>query len=445
MNILLINHYAGSPRHGMEMRPYHLAREWVRAGHRVQVIAASYSHARTRQPQIGWRVKRERIDGVDYRWMPTPAYDGNGARRGLNIAAFLAGLWRDSGRIARRFDPDAVIASSTYPLDVWVAQRIARVAGARFVYEVHEPWPLAPVERGVLAPTHPFVRLCQRAEDHALGHADAVVSMLPKADEHFAAHGLDLQRLHIVPNGIALESVTQGAPLESVALVDHLARQREGGRVIVGYVGPHGRAQSLDALLDAADELRHEPVAIVMVGDGSERARLLARVQSESLPNVAMFPSVPAAQLPSLRAAFDLSYVGWRRSPLHRFGVAAQMLLEAMAAARPVVHAVEAGHDPVAEAGCGLSVRPESGGALAAGIRTLALCSATQRESLGRRGREHVARYHAYPVLARRFLRALQDPVDGVASGPPSMPMSQPASEPPISLPADQAGDDRKP
>ena len=30
MNILLINHYAGSPQHGMEYRPYYLAREWVR-------------------------------------------------------------------------------------------------------------------------------------------------------------------------------------------------------------------------------------------------------------------------------------------------------------------------------------------------------------------------------------------------------------------------------
>ena len=30
MNILLINHYAGSPQYGMEYRPYYLAREWVK-------------------------------------------------------------------------------------------------------------------------------------------------------------------------------------------------------------------------------------------------------------------------------------------------------------------------------------------------------------------------------------------------------------------------------
>ena len=53
LNILLINHYAGTPSLGMEYRPYYLAREWVRAGHRVTVVAANFSHVRTHQPQAG--------------------------------------------------------------------------------------------------------------------------------------------------------------------------------------------------------------------------------------------------------------------------------------------------------------------------------------------------------------------------------------------------------
>ena len=38
LNILLINHYAGTPSLGMEYRPYYLAREWVRAGHAVVAL-----------------------------------------------------------------------------------------------------------------------------------------------------------------------------------------------------------------------------------------------------------------------------------------------------------------------------------------------------------------------------------------------------------------------
>ncbi|MEG1323444.1 MAG: glycosyltransferase WbuB, partial [Janthinobacterium sp.] len=52
MNILLINHYAGSPHHGMEYRVYYLAREWVRLGHKVQLLAAAQTPVRARPPHL---------------------------------------------------------------------------------------------------------------------------------------------------------------------------------------------------------------------------------------------------------------------------------------------------------------------------------------------------------------------------------------------------------
>ena len=63
MRLLLVNHYAGSPALGMEFRPYYLAREWVRAGHAVQIVAADHSHVRTVQPPAGDSVE----DGIAYR------------------------------------------------------------------------------------------------------------------------------------------------------------------------------------------------------------------------------------------------------------------------------------------------------------------------------------------------------------------------------------------
>lgn len=52
MRILIINHYAGSPRLGMEYRPYYLAQHWIKKGHDVTIIASSHSHVRTFQPEI---------------------------------------------------------------------------------------------------------------------------------------------------------------------------------------------------------------------------------------------------------------------------------------------------------------------------------------------------------------------------------------------------------
>ena len=409
MNILLINHYAGSPRDGMEYRPYYLAREWVRAGHHVQIVAAAYSHVRSRQPAMPGRsrVLDEAIDGIAYRWLPAPAYVGNGIGRVGNIWAFLSRLWRDSKVLVHEFRPDVVIASSTYPMDIWVARRIARLARAKLVYEVHDLWPASPIELAGMSPKHPFIRLCQKAENDAYRDADVVVSMLPKVAAHMRAHGLDLRKLHIVPNGIAMDE-WQGEPAPLVpALAAQLAALETAGRTIVGYAGSHGLPNALDVLLDAAALLRGTALSFVLVGDGHEKLRLERRVRDEGLANVLMLPPIPKAQIPTLLAAFDIAYIGWQRVPIYRFGIAPNKLMDYMMAARPVLHSVEAGNDPVAEAGCGLTVAPESSAAVADGLLALAACTPDERAAMGERGRAFVIANHSYRALAQRFLDAV--------------------------------------
>ncbi|MBL8314799.1 MAG: glycosyltransferase family 4 protein [Rubrivivax sp.] len=403
MNLLLVNHYAGTPALGMEYRPYYLAREWVRSGHSVQVLAANHSHVRTRQPACG----DELIDGIAYRWYATPAYVGNGLGRAKNIWAFLRAVWHDTPRILREFKPDVVIASSTYPMDIWVARRLARQAKARLVYEVHDLWPLSPVELAGMSPRHPFIQVCQRAEEDAYRDADVVVSMLPCVHEHMASHGLDLRKLHIVPNGITLDE-WEGTPTAlDAGPTMALATARAAGHAVVGYAGSMGQPNALDTLLDAASLMRGQPFSFVLVGSGHEATRLAQRVRDEGLTQVHFLPPIPKAQVPAFLAGVDIAYIGWQRVPIYRFGIAPNKLMDYMMARCVVLHSVEAGNDPVAEAGCGLTVAPESPAAVAQGLRQLAALPVAERLAMGERGREFVLAHHTYPVLARRFLQAL--------------------------------------
>jgi glycosyltransferase involved in cell wall biosynthesis len=404
MRLLYINHYAGNPSLGMEYRPYYLAREWVRAGHQVLIVAASHSHVRARQPAPGDEV----VDGIAYRWLATPAYDGNGVGRAWNIAVFLSRLWLRAGALARQFRPDAVIASSTYPMDIWVARRIARLSRARLVFEVHDLWPLSPIEVSGMSPRHPFIRLCAKAESDAYRDADVVVSMLPKVGDYMASRGLDLRKLHIVANGVAPEDWTlapQPLRADVAAAIDRLRAQ---GRAVLGYAGSMGLPNALDVLLDAAAYLREHAVGIVLVGDGTERERLARRIAAEGLDHVQLLAPIPKAQVPSFLGAVDAAYIGWRRAPIYRFGIAPNKLMDYMMAGCAVVHGVEAGNDPVAESGCGVSVAPESAQAAAEGIERLLKLPAAARRAMGERGRAFVQAHHTGPVLARRFVEALQ-------------------------------------
>ena len=186
MNILIINHYAGSPTLGMEFRPYYMAREWLKMDHATRIVGASFSHLRKTQPSV----KQETVDGISYSWIKTNRYHGNGLGRICSMFAFIGKLLLGYKRLLRDFVPDVVIASSTYPLDNYVAYRIARHYGSKMVYEIHDLWPLSPMELGGYSAKHPFIRVMQRAEDFAYRHCDAVVSMLPKAADHCNEHGL---------------------------------------------------------------------------------------------------------------------------------------------------------------------------------------------------------------------------------------------------------------
>jgi glycosyltransferase involved in cell wall biosynthesis len=414
LKILLINHYAGSPELGMEFRPYYLAREWVRLGHRVQILAASYSHVRARQPAVGDQPKNENIDGIEYRWYPTRPYQGNGLGRVRNIWEFLKQVWNDTDRVIRDMKPDVVIASSTYPMDIWVARRMARRCKARLVFEVHDLWPLSPIELSGMSPKHPFARLCFKAESDAYRDADTVISMLPVVHTYMASRGLDLDKLAIVPNGISPDDWADKPYPIGGDLAGTLATARAVGETVVGYAGSMGEPNALDTLLDAAALLRPDPVGgklrFVLVGDGHLRAHLEERVRKERLTNVTMLAPIPKLQVPAMLAQVDIAYIGWQRVPIYRFGIAPNKLMDYMMAGRAVLHSVEAGNDPVAEAGCGVTVAPQDPRAVADGLLKMMRLAPAARAVMGQRGREFVMARHTYPVLAKRFLDALNGP-----------------------------------
>ena len=122
MNIIYLEHYAGSPKHGMEFRPYFMAKRWVDVGHTVTMVASSYSHLRTKNPDLkGQPYMEEMMDGIRWFWIAGPQYSGNGVGRIKNILSFLNGVNRYQKQICAVGKPNVVIASSTYPLDIYPA------------------------------------------------------------------------------------------------------------------------------------------------------------------------------------------------------------------------------------------------------------------------------------------------------------------------------------
>ena len=409
MNILIINHYAGSPDMGMEFRPYYLAREWQKLGHKVLIVGGTYSHLRKKQPQ---KAGSQIIDGIEYLWLKTPPYHGNGVKRFLSMLMFTAKLWCMTKKIVSTFHPDAVIASSTYPLDNYPARRIARKSGGKYIYEIHDLWPLSPMELGGMSKRHPFIVMMQKAENYAYRHCDSVVSILPKAKEHCMAHGLPKNRFFHVPNGIVEEDWNHPEPLpdEHKGLI---AKLRDEGRFLVGFAGAHGLANSLGTLIDAALLLKDDNISVLLVGTGQEKENLMRYVSEKGADNVFFLPPVSKFAVPEFLKRMDVLYIGLQRQSLFRFGISPNKIFDYMMAAKPIINAIEAGNDPVSEAGCGISVPAENPPRVADAIAEMQAMSEEERRKMGKNGQAYILKNHTYSVLANSFIEIIETLVKG--------------------------------
>lgn len=406
MRIMLINHYAGGPHLGMEHRPFLLAREWIRAGHEVVIVAAGFAHTRTHQPYIHNRMTETSHEGVRYLFFRTPSYSGNSLKRVWNMGVFIRKLWFRASYLSKRFRPEVVIASSTYPLDIWPARRIARLSNARLVFEVHDLWPLSPMELGGYSASHPYIQLLQKAENFAYRNSDRVVSLLPCTLPHMTAHGMDPEKFRYVPNGVLPEEWDPSVPVpaEHQQIIDAC---RAEGKKIVGYTGAMGVANALEPFIEAMALVKDLPVAFLLVGQGPEKDALQGLGKSLSINNIYFAPNVPKAELPALLRQMDFLYVGFRKQALYRFGVSPNKIFDYMMAGKPIIQAIEACNNPVAEAGCGMAIPADNPEAIAEAIRQLCNSSAGELAEMGKAGRSHVMEHHHYRKLAEYFLEGL--------------------------------------
>jgi glycosyltransferase involved in cell wall biosynthesis len=407
MRILYINHYAGSPWHGMEYRPHYLARQWVRMGHDVIIVAASTSHVRSRAPNMSSRVTEETIDSVRYMWLKTPSYSGNDVRRAINMASFILSLYRIKSSLLQRFSPNVVIASSTYTWDIFPTSSIARMTGAKLVYEVHDLWPLSPIELGGMPRWHPFILSLQWAEDFACRHADVVVSMLPLANAHLCERGMSPEKFHYIPNGIELSEWETEKDYMPHGHRELIRKWRRQGKFVICYAGAHGVANAIGYLIRAGSLLAHRNVVIVLVGDGPEKKALGKLCAQKNVTNVHFLDPLPKSSMPQFLRCCDAMFIGLQKQPLFRFGISPNKLMDYMAAGKPIISAVDAGNDFVVEAGCGFSVQAEDASAIAGAIARLMDLSAEERARMGAAGKAYVRTNHDYAVLARRFLGLL--------------------------------------
>lgn len=408
MNILYIFHYAGSPQYGMSFRPYYMSREWVKQGHNVTIIASSFSHLRQKQPDVSKDFQEEMVDGIKYVWLKGNEYGGSLARI-RNISSFVLKLQFHAKKIAKKYQPDLVIASSTYPLDNVPANKIARIAGAKHCYEAHDIWPLSPMVIGGYSKWHPFIMVMQWAENSACRKSDKVISLLWNSEEHYKECGLNDGKFACVPNGYSPEEWNQDI-LNLKLPEDHLILFSSlKNKIVIGFAGGFAASGAMTTLIEAANLLKdNQNVAFVLVGKGPEKDNYDALISKYGLNNIYILPAVPKKLVPVVNSHFDIAYMGGVHSILHKYGTSYNKMTDYMLSGKPIIQAIDEPGSMVERAGCGIQVEAENALGVKDAIIKLINLSKAERDMMGEKGKIYATHNLSWDVLSKRFLEEMR-------------------------------------
>lgn len=401
-NILIINQYASTPEAGIGGRHYYMAREMAKQGHNVCVVAASYTHILRHPFECDDPYTIQQADGFDFIWVRVSKYDNaHSKKRIFNWFMFAWKLYGLRKVLPNR--PDVVLCSSPSLVSFLGARRLASYFGARLSFEVRDIWPLTFVDVGGFSPAHPFIRFLQWVEDWAYRDSVRVVSNLKYAVNHMVSRGMQKEKFAWIPNGFSLTEISQAQELPN-SIVNKVPEDK----FIIGYAGTIGEANALDILIDAAKMLKNQTdIAFVIVGDGREKNNLVDVVKSNKLHNVVFINSIPKVQIQSMLSLFDVCFIGWRKEPLYRFGIAANKIFDYFWAGKPILHSYSGECDPVLDANAGFQVPAENPEEIAKAIMTLYQMPKSKREVVGLNGRNYAIENHDYNALAGKLAEVL--------------------------------------
>ena len=418
MHILIIHQAFASLNEPGGTRHHEFARLLSTCGHQVTVVASPVSYitgdkAPLRPPPFSGTRGGEKEGGrgeekiTILRASVYAAHHKSFVHRIFAFISFMASsFWLGLG--VKNVD---VVWGTSPPIFQGVtAWSLARLKGAKFLFEVRDLWPQFAVAVGVL--TNPIlISMSEWLEGFLYRHADRVMINSPGFQEHVEARGA--KRVDLVPNG-ADPSMFDPADEGEAFRQSHKLKDK----FVALYAGAHGMSNDLGVVLEAAKILQEVTVTskvtvtseihIVLLGDGKEKANLRVQADEMSLTNVTFAPSVPKAEMAGALAAADACIAILK--PLDEYKTTyPNKVFDYMAAGRPVVLAIDGVIREVVEAaGCGIFAEPGNPSALADAIRMLALDKKKARQ-MGLKGRKYLEKNFSRAVIGEKLVKLLEE------------------------------------
>ncbi len=402
MNIWILNHHAVTPDMSGGTRHYDFAKELIKRGHQVTIVASSFHYSKLAEMK-DYNISEyliEEIDRVKFIWFKTPPYFTNGIKRVVNMLSYTKKALYILPNLNLK-KPDVIIGSSVHLFTVYAAFKLSKRYQVPFIMEVRDLWPQTLIDMG-MSKYHPFVIILGQLEKYLYKKADKIITLLPRANLYIQKFGIQKEKIVWISNGADLSNVSKVKT----------KMYFKNNKFNVLYTGTHGFANNLDLLIDVADELKNDQtIFFTLIGDGSLKKSL--QQKADKLKNIQFLPSVPKSQVYKYLSSADLLYVGLKDLPLYKYGMSMNKIFDYMAVKKPILFVSNVKDNIIEITKAGTVIKEDNPIIVAKCIKDFSLTSKDKLENTGNNGYYYLKQNFTFEVLVDKLEKVLKDSLQG--------------------------------
>jgi glycosyltransferase involved in cell wall biosynthesis len=385
------------------------ARELVQRGYEVEVVTG-FPNYPGGKVYPGYKIsllRRELHDGVEVTRLPLyPSHDASALRRVANYVSFAV---------------SALIYVYQLPTLGLVASYVRIVRGVPYVFDVQDIWPETLRATGMVG-SETILNIVGRVAKQVYDRAAAVVVLSPGFRRMLVERGVDPAKIELIYNWCDEAALTQ--PQEG-----KLDGFPGSDKFRIMFAGNIGKAQSLSAVLDAADQLAssNSRITFVFIGGGVEVDNLKSSAERRGLNNVVFLPRVGINRIGAFLQAADALLVHLKADPLFTVTIPGKTQAY-MAMGKPILVAVPGdATELVRQAGCGVEAIPENAASIATAAALLASRSSDELRLMGDRAKAFYKANLALSVGVDRFAKLFDSVIQKrLSSSPHAESLTQP-------------------
>ena len=334
-------------------RTYEHVKAWIEEGADVTVVtcAPNFPHGRVYDGYKNKLFQTEDMDGIKVIRVWSYITSNSGfLKRVLDYVSFaFSAFW-----VGLFHKHDLIIATSPQFFTTWSAWALSKIKRTPWVFELRDLWPESIKTVGAMQQGK-AIEILEKIEIALYKDADRVVAVTDAFKANLISRNIDATKIDVVTNGSNVELFFPREKDEK--LLKELSLE---GKFVVGYIGTHGLAHSLDFIVNTLKNLGDNEIHFLFIGDGAMKPTIVKIAQELKLSNITFLDPISKDEVPKYLSIVDISLAPLKKEDNFKTVIPSK-IFEASAMRKPTLLGVEGQAQEILESHeAGLCFEPEN-------------------------------------------------------------------------------------